>query len=216
MDHSSDEKHRRRLGQLIEARRVELRLTQAELTTAIPMSKEGLRKLVGGTGAIRELTKGGIETALWWAPGSIDAVLAGGDPSPIGALTRLSGMKTVMISVVENGEVKTYVVGGGTAIRAESVSSGEAFGIPIVTENVQLRRGAGGESVSVWDAIRDELDADAAEAAGMSVDDFRLEERVARQTRIMREEGDLEAAAELDQWLKARENRKAQGDREAG
>jgi transcriptional regulator with XRE-family HTH domain len=72
------------------------------------------------------------------------------------------------------------------------------------------------EGVSVWDAIRDELDADAAEAAGLSVDDYRLEERVARQTRMMREEGDLEAAVELDYWLKSREQRKAQDEREAG
>lgn len=83
MNTTREDNHRLRLGHLIEARRIDLRLTQIQFAKAVPMSKEGLRKLIKGSGDIRPLTKRGIEDALRWAPGSIDAILAGGEPTEL-------------------------------------------------------------------------------------------------------------------------------------
>ncbi|GAA2092541.1 hypothetical protein GCM10009780_37320 [Actinomadura alba] len=67
----------------MDARRLELGLTWDQVAALSGVHRETLRTIRRGTGDIRSLTKSGIEKALQWAAGSIDAILAGGDPTPI-------------------------------------------------------------------------------------------------------------------------------------
>ncbi len=76
-----EDEHRTRLAAFIEGRREELRLTWNEVAVLAGLSKEGLRNLrTGRTGAIRPLTRRGLEDALRWETGSVTAILAGGEP----------------------------------------------------------------------------------------------------------------------------------------
>ncbi len=56
-------------------------MTWKQVSDKAGLSPQGLRDVRAGEGAIRPLTKRGLEDALEWAPGSVDAVLAGGEPS---------------------------------------------------------------------------------------------------------------------------------------
>lgn len=67
----------------MEQRRVELRMSWRDVTKAADMSYEGLRAIRRGERHPTAVTKGRIEDALRWAAGSIDAVIAGGSPTPI-------------------------------------------------------------------------------------------------------------------------------------
>lgn len=53
-----------------------------EVSTAAGMSYEGLRAIRKGDRHPNAVTKGRIEDALQWEPGSVDAVAAGGQPTP--------------------------------------------------------------------------------------------------------------------------------------
>lgn len=75
---------RERLALLMDDRRRELRLTWDQVAAAAGVNRETLRLIRQGDGQIRPLTKDGIEDALQWQRDSIDAILAGGDPTPIG------------------------------------------------------------------------------------------------------------------------------------
>lgn len=66
----------------IQRRRVELRMSWRDVSTAAGMSYEGLRAIRKGDRHPNPVTKGRIEDALQWSPGSVDAVLAGGGPTP--------------------------------------------------------------------------------------------------------------------------------------
>lgn len=77
------ESNRQRLARLMDERRQDLRLTWEVVAQRAGMSREGLRRTREGERAMRVLTKRGIEDALYWAPGSVDAVLDGGEPTPI-------------------------------------------------------------------------------------------------------------------------------------
>lgn len=77
--------NRERLGDLMEARRIELGLRWSEVATTGGPAYETLRAIRAGTAAIRPLTKRGIEIGLRWEQGSVDAILAGRDPVPLNA-----------------------------------------------------------------------------------------------------------------------------------
>ena len=77
---------RKRLADLMEQRRVSLRLTWREVAEAAGISYEALRNARNGTAAIAALTQAGIEDGLRWERGSIAHVLDGGDPVPAGEL----------------------------------------------------------------------------------------------------------------------------------
>ncbi|WP_433233950.1 hypothetical protein [Actinomadura nitritigenes] len=77
------EEPRRRLARLIEERATDLRLTWDEVIERSGLSKQGLHGVRFGTGALRRLTKAGIEDALAWKRGSVDAILKGGDPTVV-------------------------------------------------------------------------------------------------------------------------------------
>lgn len=232
----------RHAGRCIADRRAELGLTQEQVQEAGGPSPASQRLIEGGKReSIQAASAGGYERALGWESGSLRAILAGGAPTPFSDLSPPTGRERLS-DLLDQRKAELGLdwrhMAGAAGMRLGDLERIRRGGQPTASERRGLERilnlapggvleilegpeamytGAipqseGDESASVWDRIRDELDADAAEAAGMSVEDYRLEERVARQTRIMREEGDLEAAAELDVWLRSREER----HREAG
>lgn len=67
----------------MEQRRVELRMSWRDVTKAAEMSYEGLRAIRRGERHPTAVTKGRIEDALEWSAGSIDAIIAGGEPTPM-------------------------------------------------------------------------------------------------------------------------------------
>jgi hypothetical protein len=82
---SRAETPRERLARLMDDRRATLDLRWVDVAERANITTEGLRGIRYGTGEIRSLTKRGIEDALHWEHGSITAVLAGGEPTPVDA-----------------------------------------------------------------------------------------------------------------------------------
>ena len=95
---------RRRLATLMEERRAELRLRWRDVADLGGVSYEVIRAVRNGTGEIRTLTQRGIEDGLQWAPGSVRAVLEGGDPRPAGEPDALPP-----ISAEERQEIMGYL-----------------------------------------------------------------------------------------------------------
>lgn len=83
MNNDADERNRRRLASAIDDRRLELRLPWADVATRAGITRQTLRRVRRESSDITSLTKRGIEQALAWQRGSIDAVLAGGEPTPV-------------------------------------------------------------------------------------------------------------------------------------
>ena len=61
----------------MDERRRELRLTWDEVATRAGIHRETLRQIRNGTGSIRPLSITGLEDALGWPHGHIDAILGG-------------------------------------------------------------------------------------------------------------------------------------------
>ncbi|MFC4006534.1 hypothetical protein ACFOY2_04835 [Nonomuraea purpurea] len=78
------------LANLMEQRRLALRLEWNEVAEAAGISAAFLRKIRSGTGA-GPLTIAKLEAALNWAPGSIDAIRAGGEAADLSASTTEPG-----------------------------------------------------------------------------------------------------------------------------
>lgn len=70
-----------RLDHAIEARTIELGISYVELADRAGISDVSLRNLRKGRANLRARNVRKLEVALGWAPGSIAAVLAGGDPA---------------------------------------------------------------------------------------------------------------------------------------
>lgn len=87
------ESARERLARLMDERRRELGKTWDQVADEAGLTKEGLRGIRRGEGAtIRPLSKAGIERALRWTPGSVEDILAGGDPGIVASgSARISG-----------------------------------------------------------------------------------------------------------------------------
>lgn len=64
----------------MEARRLELDLLWERVADMAALSAQGLRDIREGVSIPRSRTRRRIEKALQWAPGSIDIILAGGEP----------------------------------------------------------------------------------------------------------------------------------------
>lgn len=60
-------------------------MTWADLAREFGVSESGLRNIRVGRNEPSDLTKHRIEEALGWEPGSVEAVLDGGDPTPTNA-----------------------------------------------------------------------------------------------------------------------------------
>lgn len=69
-----------RLDKVMNARRLELRMTWRELAQAAEVSYEALRAIRKGDYRPAELTARALDEALQWMPGSVYAVLDGGEP----------------------------------------------------------------------------------------------------------------------------------------
>lgn len=73
----------RRLADYVINRRVELEYgSQEELAVAADVSAKTVNRLEGGT-KVASATLGKIERALKWKPGSMRAILAGDEPTPL-------------------------------------------------------------------------------------------------------------------------------------
>lgn len=70
------------LADLMERRRLALHLKWDDVAEAAGITAAFLRKIRAGTGA-RPLTMAKLEAALNWAPGSINAILAGREPTDL-------------------------------------------------------------------------------------------------------------------------------------
>lgn len=82
---TSSETSRARLDRLMSDRRAQLGKLWNEVAADAGLTKEGLRAIRRGeTIAIQPGSKRGIEDALSWERGSVDRILAGGDPTPVG------------------------------------------------------------------------------------------------------------------------------------
>jgi hypothetical protein len=76
-----------RLDEAMRLRRLTLGMkTWRELAQAAGISYETLRALRNGEGRPADATVHGLERALQWEAGSIEGILAGGDPRPAGTL----------------------------------------------------------------------------------------------------------------------------------
>src|SRR4051812_22963555 len=71
-----------RLGELMDQRRQALGLTWVEVAELAGLTYAGLRLIRTTTRQLQQDSKDGIERALRWTTGSIDAVLADGEPTP--------------------------------------------------------------------------------------------------------------------------------------
>src|ERR1017187_678062 len=76
---------RQRLRDLIDHRRLELRLRWQDVATAGGISLKALHSVRTGNAGIAAPTRGGIEDGLRWQSGSVDSILEGGDPTPLGS-----------------------------------------------------------------------------------------------------------------------------------
>ncbi|GAA4059572.1 hypothetical protein GCM10022214_10110 [Actinomadura miaoliensis] len=113
---TSTETSRQRLARLMDERRAELRLTWHEVAERAGMTREGLRRTRTGSGSIRSLTKRGIEDALEWAVGSVDMILAGGDPLP-----SLGPRHDAAARAFVEGQVKLSATGVKAYYRPETI-----------------------------------------------------------------------------------------------
>lgn len=78
--------HHEHLARLMDHRRLELGMKWDEVATAAGIKPPTLRAIRNGTNSPSPLTRRGLERALNWEPGSIEAILDGGDlPSPMDA-----------------------------------------------------------------------------------------------------------------------------------
>lgn len=73
-----------RLAQVLEARITDLRMTQSEIQANGGPSPAKVREILNGRSTTLSPSKRrDLERAIKWAPGSIDTVLAGGQPVPL-------------------------------------------------------------------------------------------------------------------------------------
>src|SRR5215472_2640660 len=74
--------HLERLRLLTDARRADLGLTWEEVAQKAGIRYETIRAFRAGESGGRTATRRDLSTALGWTRGSIDQILAGGDPEP--------------------------------------------------------------------------------------------------------------------------------------
>lgn len=77
-----DEPHRERLARCVQDRRRELRLSVRAAAQLAGIDRATWSSAEAATRRTAEYHYAGIENALQWAPGSIDAILSGGAPTP--------------------------------------------------------------------------------------------------------------------------------------
>lgn len=78
-----DAPHRERLARYIQDRRRELRLSVRAAAMVAGIDRGTWSSAENAERRTAEYHYAGIETALQWAPGSIDAILSGGEPADV-------------------------------------------------------------------------------------------------------------------------------------
>jgi transcriptional regulator with XRE-family HTH domain len=74
----------KRLASAVLNRRAELRVSQEEFVRDVELSVKGLQRIESGElTRIRAKTAGELDRAAKWRPGSVQATLDGGDPTPL-------------------------------------------------------------------------------------------------------------------------------------
>ena len=74
-----------RLDEAMNQRRLELRLKWRDLAEAAGITYEALRAIRRGESRPTEFTARALDAVLQWAPGSVHAILGGGEPTPLEA-----------------------------------------------------------------------------------------------------------------------------------
>lgn len=75
---------RRRLTAAMDKRRIELRMQWSDVAAHADMSVAHLRRIRNDEVPVTPLAAANLETALRWAAGSVEEVLRGGSPRPLG------------------------------------------------------------------------------------------------------------------------------------
>jgi hypothetical protein len=88
-----------RVAALIDGRRTQLGMSKADLYRESGLSETKFRLMANGVPVAREGNRRSIESAIAWAPGSLDAALAGEDPTPIDALNVASELRELRVAI---------------------------------------------------------------------------------------------------------------------
>lgn len=101
---------RERLAQHMDERRIDLGLRWADVADLAGLTPEGLRGVRRGDGELRGLTRRGIEDALQWSRGSVQTVLAGGEPSVVGEESvPVAGVPVTDVSDIQLSRVREAI-----------------------------------------------------------------------------------------------------------
>ncbi|TMS00110.1 hypothetical protein [Nonomuraea basaltis] len=88
----------KRLAELMNQRRVALRLQWNDVAEQAGISTAHLRKFRSGEAGVSDLVRARLEEALQWASGSIESVLAGGDPTEMTSVTAPGGAGVIRVT----------------------------------------------------------------------------------------------------------------------
>ncbi|MEU0354931.1 helix-turn-helix transcriptional regulator [Streptomyces cyaneofuscatus] len=94
------------LGRAVREARVRQGMTQTQLAEVAGVSRATLQNLERG-GKLRSLNLVKIESVLGWAPGSVQALLEGGAPSPIEKMPEVVGASSAALSEEELAQAVT-------------------------------------------------------------------------------------------------------------
>lgn len=127
-----------RLGEYVERRIAELGLNYSAVCRAGGFSDETLSKIRKGTIRARHSTYHGLEQALLWERGSVDAILSGGEPTSLPAAASTTRET--------EGAQATGTLSPGEALRRVVRASAREFGV------------SGDSLDEVFQAVRQDLD----------------------------------------------------------
>lgn len=82
----------RRLAEKLNDRRIALRLQWQEVADRAGISAAHLRNVRNGQGALGDLAEANLEDALRWKRGSVNAILQGGEPVEVAAVTATASL----------------------------------------------------------------------------------------------------------------------------
>lgn len=128
-----------RLASAIVARRAELGMTQVGVATAGGISLDRIQALEGAKRtSYRKNTLAALERALQWEPGSVQAVLAGGDPLPLsGVQAKMALTRDLVLQALNQLPTSDLRELVATSLRDHEAEAGMAGGQP---DDPHLRR----------------------------------------------------------------------------
>jgi transcriptional regulator with XRE-family HTH domain len=102
MRHMDESRRRAILGERIAARRKELGLSVRAAAEAAQVDRNTWSSAENGTRRLAEYNYAGVERTLRWEPGSIDAILAGDEPTLTGDTQAIERQRDEEIELVAN------------------------------------------------------------------------------------------------------------------